>query len=121
MKANSLNWILQPLFQTIIFIGLYNLTWSFLLENAYVRRDISWGILMRYLNLIFVALSVLFGVLRYLEIQSSRKLSMLFVLVFLIVCICLINFSIKRLLFVWGVSVVSVLVAYGLTQIRRGR
>lgn len=106
------SWILQPTSQIIIFIASYSIVWAILKELGYVHRDVSWGILIELLIKIFGTLSIALGILKYFRVLSSKKLSYIFLIVFLICSGYFLSYSIVRLCLIWILAISSTLIAH---------
>ena len=106
------SWISQPIFQVIFFLTSYSFFWSLIGKMGYIRRDVSWGILMEYLFIFFIALSILLGVFKYFKVLTSTKLSVLFAIIFLTGSGFFLYFSLLRLGLIWGLAILSLVTSH---------
>jgi hypothetical protein len=110
------SWISQPIYQIVFFFMSYSLTWSIISKMGYLRRDVSWGILMEYLFILFTVLSILLGISKYFKIITSRKLSILFATIFLIGSGYFLSYSLTRLGLIWILATMSTVIAHWLSN-----
>jgi len=110
------SWVSQPIYQIIFFLASYSLVWGVLRNMGYIKRDVSWGILVEYLFIFFTLLSIFLGVCKYFKLSTSRKLSITFIIIFLLGSGYFLYYSLARLGLIWILAIMSVIVAHWLSN-----
>ncbi len=108
MIKNNIFWLRQLIFQSILYIILY----EFMRYTKLISFNLSTGITARFLFYIYIGLSILFYFLMFFIKRNKKRYIILFVLLYILISIKDFYFAPKITGSIWLIVSLSVTLSY---------